>query len=296
MANIKELRGRIKSVGGIAKITGAMEMVASMKLRKVQANAMALQPYTHELTHLIDHLAANVGGDAQLPLFQKRQVKTTGVLIVSSDRGLCGAYNTNLLAEFHKLETQKKKDDPQRKFKMFCYGRKGYSYLHRRGYDIERFFVDPPLDNADFLAAKMVGKALVEAFEAGTVDEVYVLSTAFKTMVRFVPRATPFLPVGSIATGDEAETGHNQNVDYLLEPDAETLFNRLIPRYLETVIFDAMLESLASEHASRRIAMKGASDSAVRMTKDLKRVYNRARQESITKELLDIIGGASAVS
>ena len=294
MANIKELRVRIKSVGGIAKITGAMEMVASMKLRKAQSSALSLRPYTGEIRHLIDHLAEFVGNDASLPLFERRQVKTTGVLIISSDRGLCGAFNSNLLAKFHSLERAKKAEDPNRQFKLFCYGKKSYNYLYKRGYQIEKYFVEPPLDKADFSAAKMVSTELVRAFEAKEVDEVTVLFTEFQTVVKFVPTPSSFLPVGDIETGDGASTDSHKP-DYMLEPDPETIFNRLIPRYLETVIYDAILESQASEHASRRMAMKSASDAANRMQKDLKKVYNRARQEGITKELLDIIGGASAV-
>lgn len=295
MANVKELRGRIKSVSGIAKITSAMEMVASMKLRKAQASALALRPYTAEIRRLIDHLAEFVGGDASLPLFERRVVKNTGVLVISSDRGLCGAYNSNLLAAFHRFEAQRKVTHPDAGIKLYCYGKKGYNYLYKRGYEIEKFFVEPPLDKADFAAAKMVSKELVTAFERRVVDEVIVLFTEFATVVRFVPTPASFLPVGGIVTGDAARTS-GFKADYLLEPDPEAIFNRLVPRYLETVVYDAILESQAAEHASRRMAMKGASDAATRMGKDLKKVYNRARQENITKELLDIIGGASAVS
>ncbi len=294
MANIKELRLRIKSVAGIAKITSAMEMVASMKLRKAQAAAIALRPYTAEIQNLIDHLAEFVGQDASLPLFERRTVKSTGVLVLSSDRGLCGAYNSNLLATFHKLERAALEKDPARKFRIYCYGKKGYSYLYKRGYDIEKFFVDPPLDKVDFAAAKRISGELVSAFEGHFVDEVIVLFTEFASVVKFIPTPSSFLPVGDIPIDEEAKS-YEQKPDYMLEPDPETIFNRLIPRYLETVIYDAILESQAAEHASRRMAMKSASDAANRMEKDLKKVYNRARQEGITKELLDIIGGASAV-
>lgn len=296
MANIKELRTRIKSIAGIAKITSAMEMVASMKLRKAQASAMSLRPYTAEIRHLIDHLAEFVGNDASLPLFERRMVNTTAVLVISSDRGLCGAYNSNMLAKFHQLERDCKAANPNGKIKIYCYGKKGYNYLYKRGYDIEKYFVEPPMDKVDFPAAKMVATELVSAFESKAVDEVVVLYTDFVSVVKFVPTPSSFLPVGNIATGDDAESAGVRKPDYMLEPDADTIFNRLIPRYLETVIYDAILESQASEHASRRMAMKGASDAATRMGKDLKKVYNRARQENITKELLDIIGGAAAVS
>ncbi len=294
MANIKELRLRITSVAGIAKITSAMEMVASMKLRKAQAAALSLRPYTAEIRHLIDHLAAFVGGDASSPLFERRDVKTCAVLMISSDRGLCGAYNSNMLAKFHAFERDRKAKNPDVKFKLYCYGKKGYNYFYKRGYEVEKYFVEPPLDKADFAAAKMVSTELVQAFESRVVDEVIVLFTEFVTVAKFVPNPTPFLPVGSIPTGEDAQKGGHQP-DYMLEPDPETIFDELVPRYLETRMYNALIESLTSEYASRRMSMKNATDAAGDMQKELKSIYNRKRQEGITKDLLDIVGGAEAV-
>ena len=292
MANLKELRGRIKSVASIAQITRAMEMVASMKLRKVQAKAQAFHPYTEEVRHMIERLAGKVSKEGELPLFLAREVSTVGFFVVSSDRGLCGSYNSNLLFSLKKIAEELQASGKQVKF--WCYGRKSYAWLQRRGFHVERFFVEPPLDKADFSAAKMVAEALVEAFTTGLVDEVRLYYSRFQSMIKFVPKQEPFLPISSIAVGEQVDDRYE--LDFLLEPDANTVFNRLMPRYLETVVFDAMLQALASEHASRRMAMKSATDAAVRMNKGLKKVYNRARQENITKELLDIVGGASAVS
>lgn len=302
MANIKELRGRIKSVGNIAKITKAMEMVASMKLRKIQNRALAIRPYTEELRGLLGHLAGTVAGATEdvmeLPLFQKRAVQTIGIFLVTSDRGLCGAYNSNVFAQVHAFEAQLAETNPGAKLKFYVYGKKGYAYLGRRGYDVERFYAEPPLDALEFSAARVVGRDLVEDFAAGKIDDVRIAFTAFTSVARFTPRVDAFLPVTEELVSDAiegAETSHAKT-DYLLEPDPETLLQRIVARYLETVVFDAMLESLASEMASRRMAMKGATDAATRMGKELRMVYNRARQESITKELLDIIGGTNAVS
>jgi F-type H+-transporting ATPase subunit gamma len=293
MANLKELRGRIKSVASIAQITRAMEMVASMKLRKVQAKAQGFHPYTDEIRHMIERLAGKVASAADVPLFQARTVETVGLFVVASDRGLCGSYNSNIFSALRRTIDQIVADG--KKVKFWCYGRKAYAWLTRRGYAVERFFVEPPLDKADFTSAKLVAKDLVGAFEGSGCDEVRVVYTRFQSMIKFVPTVAPFLPVRGIAVGEDASQGAYE-LDFLLEPDAATVFNRLIPRYLETVVFDAMLQSLASEQASRRMAMKSATDAAVRMNKGLKKVYNRARQENITKELLDIVGGASAVS
>ncbi|MEY2983330.1 MAG: ATP synthase F1 subunit gamma [Planctomycetota bacterium] len=305
MANIKELRGRIKSVTNIAKITKAMEMVASMKLRKVQNRALSHGPYTRTLYGIMEHLARHVGQDGGRPLFQAREVKTIGVLLVTSDRGLCGAYNANVTAQVTRLARQLEADGKGVRLKFYVIGRKGYTWLGRRGYEVVRFYAEPALEQLDFKMARIASDDLVAAFLAGEVDRVLVMSTAFRTASRFEPTTVPFLPLSSLTPEHDtsfAASGHGDGqegkagLNYLLEPDVDSMFDAIVPKYLQTVVFDSMLESLASEMASRRMAMKGATDAASRMGKELRKKYNRARQESITKELLDIVGGASAVS
>lgn len=294
MANLKELRGRIKSVANISQITRAMEMVASMKLRKVQARATTYHPYAEELRRTIERLAGRVVGERRISLFEQRPVRTTGILLITSDRGLCGSYNSNVLGHLRSLVDSVRAEDPERQILFFCYGRKGYTWLTRRGFEVERFFVDPPLDRLDFTSARMVGQTLVRGFEENAVDEVKVVYTRFASMIRFVPTTLPFLPVTGIEPGGE-DTESRFELDFLIEPDAATVLNALLPRYLETIVFDTMLQSLTSEYAARRMAMKGATDAAGRMGRELRKAYNRARQENITKELLDIVGGATAV-
>ncbi|GAB4159996.1 MAG: F0F1 ATP synthase subunit gamma [Planctomycetota bacterium] len=293
MANLKELRGRIKSIASIAQITRAMEMVASMKLRKVQARAQSFHPYAEEMLRMIERLARRVEGELELPLFERREIETTGILLITSDRGLCGSYNSNLLFELRSHIERASQQHPGRKIRFYCIGRKGYTWLVRRGFPVERYFADPPLDKIDFAGARLVADALAEAFLERKVDEVRLFHSRFRSMIKFEPVDDQFLPVPAI----EREPGERRDyeLDFLLEPDARTLFEHLLPSYLEVTVFDAMLQALASEQASRRMAMKSATDAAVRMNKDLKKVYNRARQEAITKELLDIVGGANAV-
>jgi F-type H+-transporting ATPase subunit gamma len=302
MANLKELRGRIKSVANIAQITRAMEMVASMKLRKVQAKAMTFHPYTTEVRGMTERLARKVGEPSGSPWFRTQHPKTTGMLLITSDRGLCGSYNTNVFKALQDVMAEARAVDPDRKVKFWCYGRKGYTWLVRRGFTVERYFVEPPLDKLDFRAAKLVVDELSKAFLDGVVDNVRIFYTQFASMIRFVPTSARFLPVMdhdfvTVESNREAQEAAAQQsqLDFLIEPDARVVFESLVPRYLETVVFDAMLQSLTSEHASRRMAMKSATDAAVRMNKELKKEYNRARQENITKELLDIVGGANAV-
>ncbi|MEO0481289.1 MAG: ATP synthase F1 subunit gamma [Planctomycetota bacterium] len=312
MANIKELRGRIKSVTNIAKITKAMEMVASMKLRRVQTRALASRPYTEEIQGLIGHLAASGDAVDQHDLFRPKLLAEgakpkTAVLLLTSDRGLCGAYNANVLQQVTSLRAELGDEN----LTFYVIGRKGYTWLGRRGLNVEHFYAEPALEHLDFDTARLAAKDLVDAFQSGGYDQVRLVFTAFRTVARFEPMNEPFLPISPELSvraarvekttkenlGDyEGSQSAGKSNDYVLEPNAKTVFERIVPKYLETVIYDAMISSLASEMASRRMAMKGATDAASRMGKDLKKTFNRVRQDSITKELLDIVGGANAVS
>jgi F-type H+-transporting ATPase subunit gamma len=296
MASVKELRLRIKSVGNIKQITRAMEMVASTKLRRFQDRAVSSRPYAEEIAGLVQGLAAVLGPEAlDRPLFNVGSGEKICVLLVSSDRGLCGAYNTNLFSELERwLVVQKSAGVEEQDIDFFVYGRKGFQYLSKRGLNVETFLVEPPLESIDFSQAAATSNRLVEAFLSGAYKRVELLYTSFETMVRYVPRVVPFLPVEDQASeGDQEDSGGASDV--ILEPDAETIFDSLIPRYLEVRIFNALLESLTSEYASRRASMKAATDAATDMQGALKGQYNRLRQESITMELLDLVGGVEAL-
>jgi len=294
MAGIRELRGRIKSVGNIKQITRAMEMVATTKLRKFQDRAVASRPYSEEITGLVGHLAAVLGGQvADRPLFNAGAGERTAVMVVSSDRGLCGAYNANLLRTLE-VWFRELSPEEQGKLDFFVYGRKAYQYLTKRGRHVERYFHDPELEKIDFRGAANVARSLVKVFLGGTYRDVRLLYTAFESMAKYVPTWVDFLPIQAsalVAGGDATRAG----VDVILEPDAETIFDSLVPRYLETRMYNALIEALTSEYASRRMSMKNATDAAGDMQKQLKSIYNRKRQETITKELLDIVGGAEAL-
>jgi len=287
MASIRELRGRIRSVGSIRQITRAMEMVATTKLRRFQDRATSSRPYSQEIAGLVGRLAAVLGESAlERPLFRNGEGQGTAVLLVTSDRGLCGAYNSNL---YRRLEVwlAERSGAP---VTWFVVGRKGYQYLTRRGREIERFLVEPPLEKTDYRAAASTAKLLTEAFLSGRFRDVVIVYTAFESVVRYVPTVVQLLPVEKTAAEGADGAG-----DVILEPDAETIFDRLVPRYVETRVYNALLESLTSEYASRRVSMKNATDAARDMGKILKGIYNRKRQENITKELLDIVGGVEAL-
>jgi len=293
MASIRELRTRIKSVNSIRQITRAMEMVATTKLRRFQDKAVASRPYSQEITGLVGRMARLMGGEtSERPLFNPGAGERVAVLLVSSDRGLCGAYNTNI---FKALELWLR-ENPGRQVDYFVVGRKGYQYLVRRGRHVERFMAEPPLEKVDYRAAAQIARTLIAAFLSGKYAHVVGFYTAFESMVRYVPTRMPFLPIESVPAQQGIAGGAaGQGGDLILVPDAATIFDALVPRYLETRVFNALLESLTSEYASRRVSMKNATDAARSMGDALRKVYNRKRQETITKELLDIVGGAEAL-
>jgi F-type H+-transporting ATPase subunit gamma len=291
MTSVKELRQRIKSVGSIKQITRAMEMVATTKLRRFQDRATASRPYTLEISGLVGRLAAVIGEDVRgAPLFQQREGKRTLALVVSSDRGLCGAYNSNV---GRALETWRA-EHADREVEYFVYGRKGNAYLLKRGFRVASYLSEPPLEAVDYKTARATARALVQAFLEGDCDEVWLLYTAFESLAKYVPTWVRFLPIEAGSLG-HAETTRSM-ADVLLEPSPRAVFDAIVPRYLETRVYNALIESLTSEYASRRFAMKNATDAATDMQQVLKGMYNRKRQETITKELLDIVGGAEAVS
>jgi F-type H+-transporting ATPase subunit gamma len=279
-----------------------MEMVATTKLRRLQERATASRPYTQEIQELIQNLAQHVGGGSDRPLFTPRdKVERTGLLLVTSDRGLCGSYNSNVLIQLWDWIDQQTGKQPV----FFVYGKKGYAHLLSRKREVERWFHEPSLEKIAFRDAAIEARTLVEAYTKGSaqrgVDEVSLLYTQFVSMARIEATVEPLLPLTAVGGEPAARTAAGAApakkvlVDYLLEPSPEVIFDHLVPRYLETKLFSALLQSVTSEYAARRMAMKNATDAATSMTKRLRRTYNRVRQESITKELLDIVGGAEAV-
>ena len=289
MAGIKELRLRIKSVGNIKQITRAMEMVATTKLRRFQDRAIASRPYAEEIAGLVGRLAGQLGEELdERPLFNKGTGDKVLCLVVSSDRGLCGAYNANLFKQLERWNAAQTQP-----VEFYCIGKKAMAYTRSRGHKVALYLENPPLENTDYRSAAVVASMLVQAFLSGEYSAISIMGTDFVSMARYEPRVTQFLPIqaSALGAGDEKQIG-----DQILEPSAAEIFDVLVPRYLETQIFNLMLESLTSEYASRRFAMKNATDAANDMQAVLKGIYNRKRQEGITTELLDIVGGAAAIA
>ena len=288
MANIRDLRQRITSVGNIQKITRAMEMVATTKLRRFQGNTVAAQPYSEEIESLMRALSGAISldldaaGDAA-PLFVSGGTAAPiGVLFVGSDRGLCGAYNSNVAQALDEFVEEGGRD-----VALFVVGKKAMSHANRRGYKVAAYFEEFNLEKVDFSSAAGISGHLVSEFRKGSISGVTIISTKFKSMVRYEPTITTFLPIAPV----EGEASS----DAILEPSGPELLGRLVPRYLETMVFHTFLESVTSEYASRRFAMKNATDAAGDMKKDITRLYNRARQAKITSEISEIVSGAEAL-
>ncbi len=291
MANIRELKVRIKSVGNIRQITRAMEMVATTKLRRFQDRAVASGPYSEEIEKLVQSLAASaLSGDEVPPLFQERKGNKTGILLITSDRGLCGAYNANIFSLLRRVVKEQKGRD----LSFYVVGKKGHSLVKKMGWKMEAYLEDPPLELIGYREAARISRFLSQEFASGKVDEMRVVYTRFLSMAKYKPTEFKLLPLSAEKTTTKEEGGYQSHP--LLEPSEEAIFDRLVPKYLETRIFNLLMESLTSEYASRMVSMKSATDAAGEMQADLRKVFNRARQERITTELLDIVGGAEAIS
>ncbi|HEX9793777.1 MAG TPA: ATP synthase F1 subunit gamma [Planctomycetota bacterium] len=292
MANLRDLRQRITSVGNIQKITAAMEMVATTKLRRFQGRAVAAKPYAGGIEELVRRLSGAIAADPALAgdsaaLFQSANPDApVGLLFIGSDRGLCGAYNSNvqraLDAEVAKVRAG------GGEVLLFVFGRKAARHATRMKYPLAAWYEDRPLEKVGFADAAAVTADLVHAQRTGEVSSVRLCFTRFLSMARYVPNVDDFLPIAPPAAGGQSE-------DVILEPDAREVLGRLIPRYLETAVFHALLESITSEYASRRFAMKNATDAASDMKHEITRSYNKARQQKITSEILEIVAGAEAL-
>ena len=284
---IKELRRRIRGVKNIAQITRAMEMVASTKLKRLQERAEGSKPYGEALRMLVGGLAGKVESE-QFPLLRGNTSGAIGLLVVTGDKGLCGAYHSNLFKTVTALVQQ----NPGTPIKLFVYGGKGRIYFRGRRPGIELAYPDV-VEKIPFVSVRDAVRGLVKRFLAGEIGSLKLVSTRFLSAAQQKPEVRDLLPIDPASLlGDPVAAKH---FDPILEPSTEVIFERLLPKYLEMQVYGAVLEALASEFAMRRIAMKAATDAANDMISSLTRQYNRARQETITKELLDIVGGAEAL-
>jgi F-type H+-transporting ATPase subunit gamma len=301
-ATLRELRGRIRSAGSIKKITRAQELIATSRIGRAQTRLNAARPYASEITRMLTTLAAEAALDHPL-LVERPEPKRAGVLVVTSDRGLCGAYNASVFRRAEELFSLLREEGKTPV--LYAVGRKALNYYTFRNWDIAEswngFSEQPTYENAAEIAA-----TLVDAFMAGTVgndvglesdgtpgvDELHIVYTEFKSMLSQSAEARRIAPM----VLEYVEQEPKLRTLYSFEPDATTLFGALLPRYLTTRVYEALLESAASELASRQRAMKNATDNADDLIKDLTLQANRERQAQITQEISEIVGGANALA
>ncbi|GGD92698.1 ATP synthase F1 subunit gamma [Paenibacillus nasutitermitis] len=280
---MREIKRQIKSTQNTKQITKAMEMVAAAKLRRAQEAAVAARPYTDKIREVVASIA-NSGGSVTHPMLQTREVKRTAYLVITSDRGLAGGYNVNVLRKIS--STLKEKHRSASEYALFVIGRKGRDYFKRRDIAIAEETTGLS-DSPKFSDIKSIANSAVKGFESGAYDELYIVYNQFHNAITQIPVAKRLLPLDQIEV-----TGAKANYEY--EPSAEEVLNVLLPKYAETVIYSAILESKASEFGAKMTAMGSATKNASKMIAGLTLTYNRARQAAITQEIAEIVGGANA--
>ena len=286
MANLKAIKKRIVSVKNTSKITKAMKMVSAAKLRRAQENVVAARPYAKKLGEVLGRLTAIVDADAS-PLQQKREVKNALLVVVTSDRGLCGGFNTNLCKAAERFVREHKDEYPS--LSVMTIGRKGYEYLKNR----QKIHKNQPgvFAKLSYQTAAFLAGEVIEGFLAEEYDEVFLIYNAFRSVMAQDITIERLLPVAPPA----AEPTEELPPVYIYEPDKEALLKELLPKNVEVQIFRALLESNASEHGARMTAMDSATKNANEMIGKLTLQYNRARQAAITTELIEIISGAESL-
>ena len=290
MAVGKEIRGKIKSVENTKKITKAMEMVAASKMRKAQERMRAARPYSDKIRNIASNLAQANPEYTHPFLVRQDKAKAVGFVVVTTDKGLCGGLNTNAL----RLVTTKVRDLESKgnKIEAVAIGNKGLGFLNRIGARVVSQAVQlgdtPHLD-------KLIGpvKVLLDAYQEGKLDAVYLVYTKFINTMKQEPVLEQLLPLS--AERFQGDKGQQHSWDYIYEPDAQTVIDEMLVRYVEALIYQAVAENLASEQSARMVAMKSASDNAGNVIGELKLIYNKTRQAAITKELSEIVAGAAAV-
>lgn len=287
MASGKEIRTKIKSVENTRKITKAMEMVAASKMRKAQERMLKARPYGEKIRRVAAHLSHALS-EYKHPFLEKRdQIKKVGIILVTSDKGLCGGLNTNVLRQL--VNKMRELDGQKVNVQVTAIGSKGFAFLQRNGAEIASQAVglgdNPHIDS-------LIGpvKVQIDAFNAGEIDELHIAYTRFVNTMRQEPVVEQLLPLPGDTVGSESSRW-----DYVYEPDAKSVIDDLLVRYLEALVYQSVAENIASEQSARMVAMKAASDNAKNVIEELKLVYNKTRQAAITKELSEIVSGAAAV-
>lgn len=284
MANLKEIRNRITSVSSTMQITSAMKMVSAAKLKKAQDAITAMRPYAEKLTELLQNLSSTLDGDIGGEFTTQREIKKVLVVAITSNRGLCGAFNTNVIKEVKsRAELYKGKQ-----VDVFAIGKKGNDVLSKTLSVVNN--ESSVFDNLTFDNVAKIAQTLTDKFTTGEYDRIEVIYNQFKNAATQIVQTEQFLPLAAIKSDVPAMTG-----DYIFEPSKEEIVLTLIPKSLKTQLYKGIRDSFASEHGARMTAMHKATDNATELRNQLKLTYNKARQAAITNEILEIVGGAEAL-
>ncbi|WP_138477184.1 ATP synthase F1 subunit gamma [Dyadobacter bucti] len=293
MASLKEVRNRIVSVNSTQQITKAMKMVAAAKLRRAQDNILQMRPYAQKLGEMLSTVSAGAESSSDSPLKTVRQIEKVLIVVVTSDRGLCGAFNTNIIkATLLLIETKYAEQARKGNVEIFAIGKKGAESLAKRGFVVNKKYMDL-FGRLSFVNAKSAAEEIMKDFSEGRYDAVDLVYNEFKNVATQIIHTDRYLPIES-ENLSKAKTKKTE-VNYIFEPTEEEILAELIPKSLKIQLYRAVLESNASEQGARMTAMDKATENAQELLKELKLVYNRTRQAAITTEILEIVGGAEAL-
>ncbi|MFO7752532.1 MAG: ATP synthase F1 subunit gamma [Desulfobacteraceae bacterium] len=297
MATLKEVKTKITSVKKTKLITSAMKMVATSKLTGAQSDMEAFKPYASKFAEVLGSVAGKAEEDASPLLIPKEESKTANVVLCTSDRGLCGGFNLNLIEKADSFIKEELKD---KSVSMTCFGKKGGDFARKSGITVAEKYIGVVGGKFDFNVASTSGQKLIDSFLEGTVDEVYLVYSEFQSMARQVPVVKQILPIPSLAemadVSDSEESGETEFLaEHICEPSTDALLGAMLPKNIYIQIYDALLQTSTSEHAARMKAMENATNACKDMIDELQTLYNKARQASITSELMDIVGGAEAL-
>ena len=284
MAKTQDIKRRIRSIGNTQKLTRAMKMVSAAKLRRSQERIIKARPYAHKLLSTLRSLAARANPELH-PLLQEHDGKRVELFVLTGDRGLCGSFNANIIRKGENFA----KGLQDKEISLCAVGKRGREYFARRNYNIHRAWADVFRDVQFPLAAEMADD-IMERYTAGALDEVHLVFNEFKSAIQCTPTIQRLLPI------EPAEFDSSESVDdYIYEPNAQSLFHALLPHYVQQIVFQALLESVAAEHAARMTAMDNATKNAGELIESLTLTMNKVRQASITTEILEVVSGAEAL-
>ncbi|MCA1792627.1 MAG: ATP synthase F1 subunit gamma [Desulfobacteraceae bacterium] len=295
MATLKEVKSKIGSVKKTKQITSAMKMVATSRLRGCQNNMEQFKPYASKFADVLGSIAGKSSSDASPLLVPREEVKKVVVVLCTSDRGLCGGFNINLIEKSRNLiqsELQGKE------VSFYCFGKKGRDWVKKSPYTLDAQFLDVVGGKIGFSLASTPGQQLIDSFLEDAVDEVYLIYSEFQTMARQEPRVKQILPIPSLAdVVEEKQTDADVSFlpEHICEPSSDALLGEMLPRNVFIQIYDALLQTSTSEHAARMRAMENATKACEDMVAELQGIYNKTRQAGITADLMDIVGGAEAL-